>query len=88
MFLNLNYLLKDTTYKLAKLPDYTDAKTVKEVEYIYINLPEELDNLLDEFGTKYTFKTDRLSSSLLDRLLKIAKYNTQVNVEYNKFNLS
>lgn len=85
---NLNYILRDTTYKLSKLPDYTDANTVKEIKYIYISLPTELDNMLDEYGTKYTFKTDRFTNNLLDRLLKISKCNVQVNVEYDKFNLS
>ena len=85
---NLNYILRDTTYKLSKLPDYTDSNTVKEIKYIYISLPTELDNMLDEYGTKYTFKTDRLTTNLLDRLLKISKCNVQVNVEYDKYNLS
>ena len=87
-FDNLNYILRDTTYKLSKLPDYTDSNTVKEIKYIYISLPTELDNMLDEYGTKYTFKTDRLTNNLVDRLLKISKCNVQVNVEYDKYNLS
>lgn len=85
---NLNYILRDTTYKLSKLPEYTDANTVKDVKYIYINLPEEIDVLLEEYNTKSTLQTEVLASNLSQRLLKIVKSNIQVNVEYDKFNLS
>lgn len=85
---NLNYMLRDTTYKLSKLPEYTDAKTVMDVKYIYISLPEEIDDLLDEYNSKSTLQTEALTSSLKDRLLRIVKSNIQVNIEYDKFNLS
>lgn len=85
---NLNYMLRDTTYKLSKLPEYTDAKTVMDVKYIYISLPEEIDDLLDEYNSKSTLQTEALTVSLKDRLLRIVKSNIQVNIEYDKFNLS
>lgn len=85
---NLNYMLRDTTYKLSKLPEYTDAKTVMDVKYIYISLPEEIDDLLDEYNSESTLQTEALIVSLKDRLLRIVKSNIQVNIEYDKFNLS
>lgn len=85
---NLNYILRDTTYKLSKLPEYTDAKTVKDVKYIYVSLPEEIDDLLDEYNSKSTLQTEALTNSLKDRLLRIVDSNIQVNKEYSKYNLS
>lgn len=85
---NLNYILRDTTYKLSKLPEYTDASTVKDVKYIYINLPEEIDELLEKYNTKSTLQTEVLTDGLSNRLLKIVESNIKVNDEYNKFNLS
>lgn len=85
---NLNYILRDTTYKLSKLPEYTDAKTVKDVKYIYVSLPEEIDDLLDEYNSKSTLQTEALTNSLKDRLLRIVDSNIQVNMEYSKYNLS
>lgn len=85
---NLNYILRDTTYKLSKLPEYTDAKTVKDVKYIYVSLPEEIDNLLDKYNSKSTLQTEALTNSLKDRLLRIVDSNIQVNMEYSKYNLS
>ena len=85
---NLNYILRDTTYKLSKLPEYTDAKTVKDVKYIYVSLPEEIDDLLDKYNAKSTLQTEALTNSLKDRLLRIVDSNIQVNMEYSKYNLS
>lgn len=85
---NLNYMLRDTTYKLAKLPEYTDATTVKDIEYIYISLPDQIDELLDKYNTKSTLQTDTLTSELYNRLLKLVNSNIQVTKEYDKFNLS
>lgn len=85
---NLNYILRDTTYKLSKLPEYTDAKTVKDVKYIYVSLPEEIDDLLDKYNSKSTLQTEALTNSLKDRLLRIVDSNIQVNMEYSKYNLS
>lgn len=85
---NLNYILRGTTYKLSKLPEYTDAKTVKDVKYIYVSLPEEIDDLLDEYNSKSTLQTEALTNSLKDRLLRIVDSNIQVNKEYSKYNLS
>lgn len=85
---NLNYILRDTTYKLSKLPEYTDAKTVKDVKYIYVSLPEEIDDLLDEYNSKSTLQTEALTNNLKDRLLRIVDSNIQVNMEYSKYNLS
>lgn len=85
---NLNYILRDTTYKLSKLPEYTDAKTVKDIKYIYVSLPEEIDDLLDKYNSKSTLQTEALTNSLKDRLLRIVDSNIQVNIEYSKYNLS
>lgn len=85
---NLNYILRDTTYKLSKLPEYTDAKTVKDIKYIYVSLPEEIDDLLDKYNSKSTLQTEALTNSLKDRLLRIVDSNIQVNMEYSKYNLS
>ena len=85
---NLNYILRDTTYKLSKLPEYTDAKTVKDIKYIYVSLPEEIDDLLDKYNAKSTLQTEALTNSLKDRLLRIVDSNIQVNMEYSKYNLS
>lgn len=85
---NLNYILRDTTYKLSKLPEYTDAKTVKDVKYIYVSLPEEIDDLLDKYNSKSTLQTEALTNSLKDKLLRIVDSNIQVNIEYSKYNLS
>lgn len=85
---NLNYMLRDTTYKLAKLPEYTDAKTVKDVEYIYISLPEEINILLDEYNTKSSMQIEALTRGLKDRLLRIIDSNIKVNEEYIEFNKS
>ena len=85
---NLNYILRDTTYKLSKLPEYTDAKTVKDVKYIYVSLPEEIDDLLDKYNSKSALQIEALTNSLKDRLLSIVDSNIQVNMEYSKYNLS
>ncbi len=85
---NLNYILKDTTYKLSKIPDYTDANTVKDIEYIYLSLPDDVDVLLDKYSTKSTFQTQRLTSELYQRLLKLLSSNIKVTIEYNRINLS
>lgn len=85
---NLNYLLKDTTYKLGKLSDYTDASTIKDIEYIYIKLPQEIEDLLNEYTTKSTLQTNALSSKLYERILIILKSNIQVNNEFSKSNES
>ena len=85
---NLNYILRDTTYKLSKLPEYTDAKTVKDVKYIYVSLPEEIDDLLDKYNSKSALQIEALTNSLKDRLLSIVDSNIQVNIEYSKYNLS
>lgn len=85
---NLNYMLRDTTYKLAKLPEYTDSKTVKDVEYIYISLPEEIDVLLDEYNTKSSMQLEALTRGLIERLLRIVDSNIKVNEEYIEFNKS
>ena len=85
---NLNYLLRDTTYKLSKLPEYADANTVKDLKYIYINLPDDIDTLLDMYSTKSLMQTEVLTKELSSRLLKLVKSNSNVNIEYDKFNLS
>ena len=85
---NLNYMLRDTTYKLAKLPEYTDANTVKDVKYIYITLPEEIDVLFDKYNTKSAMQLEFLTTKLKEGLLKIVDSNIKVNEEYIKFNKS
>ena len=85
---NLNYLLRDTTYKLSKLPEYADVNTVKDLKYIYINLPDDIDTLLDMYSTKSLIQTEVLTKELSSRLLKLVKSNSNINIEYNKFNLS
>lgn len=85
---NLNYMLRDTTYKLAKLPEYTDANTVKDVKYIYITLPEEIDVLFDKYNTKSAMQLEVLTIKLKEGLFKIVDSNIKVNEEYIKFNKS
>ena len=85
---NLNYILRDTTYKLSKLPEYADSTTSKDVKYIYITLPNDMDKLLEKYDTKSLMQTEMLTKELSNRLLKLVNSNVSVNMEYNKFNLS
>ena len=85
---NLNYILRDTTYKLSKLPEYADSTTSKDVKYIYITLPNDMDKLLEKYDTKSLMQTEMLTKGLSNRLLKLVNSNVSVNMEYNKFNLS
>lgn len=85
---NLNYILRDTTYKLSKLPEYANSTTSKDVKYIYITLPNDMDKLLEKYDTKSLMQTEMLTKELSNRLLKLVNSNVSVNMEYNKFNLS
>lgn len=85
---NLNYILRDTTYKLTKLPRYTDTETVKDIKYIYISLPEEIDNFLNMYNTKSNIILEVLSFEYKDRLNKIVDSNIKINTEYDKYNQS
>lgn len=87
-FDNLNYILRDTTYKLTKLPGYTDTDTVKDIKYIYISLPEEIDNLLNMYNTKSNILLEVLSFEYKDRLNKIVDSNIRISIEYDKYNVS
>lgn len=79
---NLNYMIKDTTMKTYEVNKNTDENILKEMKYIYLNLPVNLNYYLENIGYNSTVDTNKLTEYLNKELNIIVEYNISLTIKY------
>ena len=86
---NVNSQLKATRSKTTDISKYTDSNVLEEMKYIYLELPETLEDYLDYCNTSLYIEVEDLSNKLseqlnklLDTYLKMEKIYSQRNWKY------
>ena len=81
---NVNSQLKATTSKTTDISKYTDSNVLEEMKYIYLELPETLEDYLDYCNTSLYIEVEDLSNKLSEQLntyLKMEKIYEDLNVD-------
>lgn len=68
---NVNSQLKATTSKTTDISKYTDSNVLEEMKYIYLELPETLEDYLDYCNTSLYIEVEDLSNKLSEQLNKL-----------------
>ena len=79
---NVNYMIKDTTMKTYEVNKNTDENILKEMKYIYLNLPVNLNDYLENIGYNSTVDTTKLTEYLNKELNTIVEYNISLTKKY------
>lgn len=86
-FDNINYTLKNTTSKISDLSKYTKSDILEEMRYIYLELPNSLENYLDNNNLNSTLETKNLSNSLNKELTRLLKVYVKTSKIYDELNV-
>lgn len=81
---NVNYLLKDTSNKLSALAKNTDTNVVKQIKYIYLDLPNKLNDYLTSKNLNSKIDLSFVINKLHDDLLGLSKTNTNITEIYSE----
>ena len=80
---NTNLLIKDTTSKITTLSKSSTKNIFEEMKYVYLELPEKLDNILNTKDANSNIETNSLTNEIHEELLKIVETNKKVSKLYN-----
>ena len=80
---NLNYILKDTTMKISDVSKYTDENVLQDMKYIYLELPDNLEQALMMTNAKSIMDTEKLTNDIKAELQKVVKANMSVTKPYH-----
>lgn len=81
---NLNYMIKDTTMKISQIVKNTDENILKDIKYIYLELPISLDEYFKYNNTSATIQKEKLTSLLESELTKLLNSNIDITKKYTK----
>ena len=80
---NTNTLLKDTTSKVNSLAEYTNYSTIADIRYIYLELPNLLENEMKIYSLNNCVEINKLTANITEKLTKLVQINKVVTQEYN-----
>ena len=85
---NINGLLNLTNAKLKNLAEYTSSDVISHIQYIYIDLPNTLENYLEKYDISSNIEVKCLIkkfeselNKLLDEYLDIIELYEEMNVD-------
>lgn len=81
---NVNYLLKDTSAKLSSLAKNTDSNVVNAIKYVYLDLPQRLNDCLTTNNLNLRLELIYVIDELNNNILALANYNTTITELYSK----
>ena len=81
---NVNFLIDDTTKKIADLTGKTDGDFLEYMKYMYIELPDKLKEYLNNYNMNSINEVDELKTNLKNELENIVKSNIGVNKLYKE----
>lgn len=85
---NINYMLKNTTSRIADLSKYTESDILKEMRYVYLELPDHLERYLDDNNMNLYIEVTRLSENFHHELLTLTAAYRTVNQIYDELNVT
>ena len=84
---NVNSQLKATTSKTTDISKYTDSNVLEEMKYIYLELPENLEDYLDYCNTSLYIEVEDLSNKLSEQLNKLVDTYLKMEKIYEDLNV-
>lgn len=84
---NVNSQLKATTSKTTDISKYTDSNVLEEMKYIYLELPETLEDYLDYCNTSLYIEVEDLSNKLSEQLNKLVDTYLKIEKIYEDLNV-
>lgn len=84
---NVNSQLKATTSKTTDISKYTDSNVLEEMKYIYLELPETLEDYLDYCNTSLYIEVEDLSNKLSEQLNKLVDTYLKMEKIYEDLNV-
>ncbi len=84
---NVNSQLKATTAKTTDISKYTDSNVLEEMKYIYLELPETLEDYLDYCNTSLYIEVEDLSNKLSEQLNKLVDTYLKMEKIYEDLNV-
>lgn len=84
---NVNSQLKVTTSKTTDISKYTDSNVLEEMKYIYLELPETLEDYLDHCNTSLYIEVEDLSNKLSEQLNKLVDTYLKMEKIYEDLNV-
>ena len=84
---NVNSQLKATTSKTTDISKYTDSNVLEEMKYIYLELPETLEDYLDYCNTSLYIEVEDLSNKLSEQLNKLVDTYLKMEKIYEELNV-
>lgn len=84
---NVNSQLKATTSKTTDISKYTDSNVLEEMKYIYLELPESLEDYLDYCNTSLYIEVEDLSNKLSEQLNKLVDTYLKMEKIYEDLNV-
>lgn len=82
---NINYMITNITSKITQINKDTDTNKniLTEMKYLYLTLPNNLDNYLENVNYSSNVDMQRLTSLLYNELITLEKYNVTISKIYN-----
>lgn len=81
---NTNFLIKDTTNKIADLTGKTNGDVLSYMKYMYVELPGKLKEYINNNNMSSMRELKKLTKSLKTELITIVDSNENVTKLYNK----
>ncbi len=83
---NIDNLLQDSTNKINDIIKYSDESSLKDIRYVYIDLPKEINSILSKTNTGYSIKTMDLNNTLKSEYDKLLQLNINISNIYKEKN--
>lgn len=83
---NVNLLIKDTTYKISNLSTLFEENVLKNVQYMYLTLPERLETILLVNNMNSNIENKTIIESFKKELTTMIQSNIEINKVYQENN--
>lgn len=81
---NMNLLLQNTTNVISDLAKYTTSELTSDMKYIYLSLPDKLENNLENTNLNLNIELKELSNKLHKEIIELVNLYVKVERLYDK----
>ena len=81
---NMNLLLQNTTNVISDLAKYTTSELTSDMKYIYLSLPDKLENNLENTNLNLNIELKELSNNLHKEIIELVNLYVKVERLYDE----
>lgn len=80
----MNLLLQNTTNVISDLAKYTTSELTSDMKYIYLSLPDKLENNLENTNLNLNIELKELSNNLHKEIIELVNLYVKVERLYDE----